>query len=225
MGVVDLVFGLRGETIPAEHGWPLFGAVSRLVPGVHGTGDKGGNTGGGNPGGVGIFPIAGRAVGDGLLALAEHSVLRVRTPAERIPELLPLAGKVLDVAGRLVTVGVPRVVALVPAPTLRARMVIIKVAGLENEKLSPEAFLGAARKQLAALEIVGELGLAVHPSGPRAGEPQRRVLHVRGKALPGYSVVVTGLSAAESIRLQEAGIGGRRAMGCGLFQAVKEGQP
>jgi CRISPR-associated protein Cas6 len=62
----------------------------------------------------------------------------------------------------------------------------------------------------------------LHETGPRAGQPRRHVIRIHGKAIVGFSVLVQGLTAEESIRLQEEGIGGRGKMGCGFFVAIKE---
>ena len=37
----------------------------------------------------------------------------------------------------------------------------------------------------------------------------------------GYALRVFGLTAEESIRLQEEGLGGRRRMGCGVFLPIR----
>ena len=37
----------------------------------------------------------------------------------------------------------------------------------------------------------------------------------------GYSLVVEGLSAVESMLLQERGLGGRTRMGCGFFMPLR----
>jgi CRISPR-associated protein Cas6 len=44
---------------------------------------------------------------------------------------------------------------------------------------------------------------------------------VAGKRVVGYSVRVAGLSAEQSFRLQSAGLGGKRAMGCGIFRPTR----
>jgi CRISPR-associated protein Cas6 len=49
----------------------------------------------------------------------------------------------------------------------------------------------------------------------------RRSVTVAGRRVVGYSVRVIGLSADESIALQEKGIGGKRRMGCGLFRGTR----
>jgi CRISPR-associated protein Cas6 len=46
---------------------------------------------------------------------------------------------------------------------------------------------------------------------------KRRTFNVHGRQVVGYSVLVSELTAEESIILQENGLGGRRKMGCGFF--------
>ena len=54
------------------------------------------------------------------------------------------------------------------------------------------------------------------------GQPLRRVLRIKDRRVVGYSLRVLGLTAEESIRLQEEGLGGRRRMGCGVLLPMKE---
>lgn len=211
MTIVDLVFPVAGANIAREHGYSLYAALSRLIPGLH------------SSEGIGIFPIRGTPAGEALLDLGPQSTLRIRVPADRLPVLLPLAGKAIEVDRHHLRIGVPRVTALVPATTLISRLVLIKVAHARERGVTPELFLDAARKQLIALGIAGEAAIPLVRGGPHAGEPRRRVLRVKEQTHAGYAMVVEGLTAEESVRLQEAGLGGRRLMGCGLFEAVREG--
>jgi CRISPR-associated endonuclease/helicase Cas3 len=142
------------------------------------------------------------------------SHLRLRLPAEDIAKVLPLAGKALEVAGHKIRLGVPRVMALIPAPSLVARLVTIKT---KDRQTATEAFLEAARRQLAALDIQGELAIPLIRTGQYAGRPRRHVFRIKEKWLIGYTLQVSGLTAEESIILQESGLGGRRRMGCGFF--------
>src|ERR1700694_1694939 len=52
---------LRGDTIPADHGYALLRAISRHVPSIHGDAT------------IGVHPIHGRLVGDRRLALTPAS--------------------------------------------------------------------------------------------------------------------------------------------------------
>lgn len=212
---LDLAFPVGGTAIPLDHGYALYGATARVAAWLHAEEAK--------SAGVGIFPIAGTPGGDGTLLLhdRDRSMLRFRVPADAVPKLLPLSGQVLKIDGHALRVGVPRVAGLAPASSLTSPLVLIKLANAgekaRGQLVTPEAFLAAARKQLDALGIRGEPGIPLHRAGPHTGEPRRRVIKVREQTHAGYALLVESLTAEESIRLQEAGLGGRRLMGCGLF--------
>jgi CRISPR-associated protein Cas6 len=201
MPVVNVFFPVLGTTLPTDHGYELYAALSRLVPALHE---------GGRP--LLVGPVLGAYAGRGLLQLDRgRSRLRFRLPAEDIPLLLPLAGKSLDVAGHALRLGVPQVQALVPAPSLTARLVTFK------HSTDPARFLAVARQKLAALGVTGEPAIPLVRDGPRRGEPRRRVLRIKTRRVIGYAMHVTALTAADSLTLQEHGLGGRRRMGCGFF--------
>jgi CRISPR-associated protein Cas6 len=162
-------------------------------------------------------PITGQATPNGRLHLTEHSCLRVRVPDDAVRLALPLAGKRLAVGGTSVRLGVPSLRTLTAAPSLIARLVTFKNAE------TPERFLTTARARLAELGIAGEPLLPVHLDSDRAGEPMRRVVRVKGVTIPGYSLIVAELSAADSVTLQEKGLGGRARFGCGFFVPTKDG--
>jgi hypothetical protein len=157
----------------------------------------------------------------------------LRLPAEQIAVVLPLAGQSLDIADHRIRLGVPQVRTLIPGPTLLARMVVIKSSSpidpatgmrdkdLTKRTLDPANFLDAARRQLAALEIGAEAAIPLLREGPHAGQPQRRVLRIKARSIVGFSLLVSGLTAEESIRLQERGLGGRQRLGCGFFVPVR----
>lgn len=205
---VDVQFRLVGSEIPADHGYCLLSALSRIVPALHGD-DA-----------VGVHPIGGRLLGDRRLALTDRSRLSIRIDADRIAEVLPLAGKSLSIDGSPIRVGTPQTRALTPAPRLYSRLVVIK--GF----LEPEPFLEAARRQLEALAIRGEPQLVPQPAvaAANAGRPTgsrspyvRRTIRIHDREMVGFALRVQDLTAEESLRLQEHGLGGRRRFGCGIF--------
>lgn len=218
--IVDLEFKVTGKTIPADHGYVLYSALSKHIPALHPhEADR-------EPAHalwrcLGVHPVNGRLCGDRKIALGDASRLRVRLPAEMIQDWMPLAGKTLDIDGHAVHVGMPMAKALLPLPTLRSRLVTIK--GYQE----PEAFLEAAKKQAAALGIHGEVMLvpvakAVSAEGNSTTIEDRcpyirRTIRISNKEIVGYALRVTNLTAAESLDLQEQGIGGRRRFGCGIF--------
>lgn len=215
---VDLVFPVFGNTLPIDHGYALYGAVAKRIEWLHGEEAKQER--------IGLFPVRGTPGGDGTLLIGPGSTLRFRLPAHRLPMFLAMAGKLIMVDSHRLQVGVPTVAALTPAATLISTLVLIKLADAKSKEIggivAPDAFLAAVRRQLDALGIAGEPGLLTHDDGPHAGLPRRRVIRVKQQTHVGYSTIISGLTAAESVRLQEQGIGGRRQMGCGLFVPAGE---
>lgn len=217
MPIVELHFPVLGETLPTDHGYALYAALSRMLPALHKADLP-----------ISVGPISGVYEGNGRLRLdRRRSRLRLRLPAEEIAQVLPLAGRCLDVAGSRIRLGVPQVRALVPAPALVARMVTIKRSSRQDRQrtrdyMEPPAFLEGVRRELARLDIQGDAGIPLIRQGPHAGQPHRRVLRIHDRRVVGFAVQVVGLTAEESLRLQEAGIGGRRKMGCGWFVRMRE---
>lgn len=201
---VDLVFPALGNTLPTDHAYALYGALSQIVPDFHDETRS-----------VRFAPITGRAAPDGRLQITEYSCLRVRLADNAVRCVLPLAGKRLAVGDALVRLGVPRLQSLVAAPSLIARLVTFKNAD------TPERFLATAQVKLADLGVNGKLQLPVHVQGERVGTPVRRVVRVRGVSIPGYSLIVAELSSSDSLLLQESGLGGRTRLGCGFFTPIK----
>jgi CRISPR-associated protein Cas6 len=203
MTIVELQFPVLGRELPEDNGYALYAAVSRTLDDHL-------------PDDVAVASIGGPLLGDWKVRVTPETRLRIRAPAERIGELLPLAGKFLDVDGHEIRLGVPRVQALEAAPNLCARLVTIK--GFTE----PELFLGAVRRKLDELQVSGEAAIPPIPYGSRQGAPQRRIVTVKGRAIVGFALTVRGLTDAESLTLQERGLGGRRHMGCGIFSPLVE---
>jgi len=197
--IVDLAFTIRcPQPIPADHGYLVYSAVSRAVPEIH------------RQDGYGVHPIRGRQLGGRTLQLTERSRLVIRTDAERIAHFLPVAGKTLQLLDRRLQVGVPQVRTLVPTTALRSRLVTIKLKEAAENSGEPAAdsFTDSARRQLDTLGVSPEAQLHLG---------KRRTLRIKDKEVVGYELLIEGLSAEESLTIQERGLGGRRHMGCGLF--------
>lgn len=189
---IDLEFPVRGKAVSVDHGYSLYSACCHLLPDIHS--DRC----------VGIFPIQGSHAGADTLLLNRASRLTFRILSDQVGRFLPLAGKTLDVAGYQLAVGVPNLRLLKPVASLLARTVTIK--GFMEES----AFLEALRRQL----------LVIAPEA-NASLLKRRTIRIAGKQVVGFKVLLEGLSAEESIAVQEMGLGGRRRFGCGLFAPVK----
>jgi CRISPR-associated protein Cas6 len=217
---IDIVFRVTGERIPADHGYRLYSAICGLVPALHAP-EATADTiayGDGLWKEVGIHPINARPCGGRMLMLQSDSSIRIRIDESRMESVVPLAGKELWLGDCAIRLGAPRVDFLRPAVRLRSRIVVIK--GF----LEAEPFLAAVSRQLEALGIAARPGIPIRKQPPTPVENKspllRRTIQIRDKVVAGYSVEVAELTADESIRLQEAGIGGRRRFGCGLFLPV-----
>ena len=189
---IDIKFLIlpRGTPVPADHGYPVYSAISRILPQWH------------LAEGYGIHPITGHQIGNRMMILTDTSRLVIRVDSERIGEFLSLAGKSIGLGKTFLQIGVPTVHPLVPAKSLRSRLVTIK--GF----MEPDDFIAAIRRQLDSLEISPTVDIQLG---------KRRTFQIHHKNVVGYEVFLDGLGDEESIRVQEVGLGGRRKMGCGLF--------
>ncbi len=205
MNHLELHFPVRGKTIPRDHGYALYGAISRAAPELHGV-DW-----------LNICGIGAKMGGPGTLSLHEPGTLRLRIPVDKVGAVIGLAGKQLEIAGRLVVLGVPTVTPLVPAAVLDARLVYIRLTtGAKGNALtfSPEAFAqrfsAEANRQIAKHNISCTLEIR-----------GRDEIRVGGQRLIGFALRASGLTDEDSLKLQVVGLGGKRTMGCGVFRAAR----
>src|SRR5687767_3988311 len=191
MTYFELQFLYTGKTLPSDHGYGLYGAISRIIPEAH------------SADWLAIETIPGVARGDGVTQLDPQARLKIRIPQDRVPLMLKLAGKRLEVDGHAIRLGAPQIYLLKPVTTLNARIVTIK--GFTE----PEPFRNAVCRKLDELGVKGE---------PVVGP--RRVVKVGNHTVVGFGLTIHELSDEGSIILQEQGVGGRRRMGCGFFQPI-----
>jgi CRISPR-associated protein Cas6 len=197
---VRMGFPVMGKQLPADHGYALYGAISRLLPAVH------------QAEWLGIELISGVPWQPGVIMLPTRGgKLSLRLPAEQCGQVLPLAGKRIELGEYSIRLGIPTMQMLEPSAQLYARVVTIK-------KFTEAAeFLSAAERQLAALGIKAKLEVPLDEQG----RSHRRVLRVHDQIIVGFSLVVHDLTDEDSLILQINGLGGRRKMGCGLFNPIK----
>lgn len=192
-------FPAQGRQLPADHGYTLYSAITRQLPALHGVSW------------LGLELLSGVPWREGVIVLPTRGAqLRLRIPADRYADVLSLAGKRLDIAGHPLRLGIPSARPLQPAPSLYARVVTIK------KFTEPEPFLDAACRQLNVLGINATLELP----HDEQGRFRRRVIQIHGKRVVGFSLAAHDLSDDDSLKLQTAGIGGRRTMGCGIFNPI-----
>lgn len=192
---VDAAFPARGTSIPIDHGYALFSALSRQLPILHSRRQWA------------VHPVLGEYRGEGVLALTSQSAIKLRLPADDLAQILTMGGCTLDVRGQTVQLGFPKIFPIATKPHLKARLVVIK-----NASGTPEQFADAVTRQLALMSDLGQPSesIEIHP-GPR------RVLRIKNTPIVGYALALTGLSAQASLVVQCRGLGGRRHMGAGVF--------
>lgn len=196
---VELSFGVIGKTLPADHGYGLYSAIAHLCPDLH------------EQDGISILTISGEPNKQGKIYLSPSSCLKIRLPYDpvKLGLVLPLAGQQLRVGTHTIQLSIPQIHPLRPADKLRSRIVTIK------KFQDPEPFLEAAQRQLDALGVQGNLILPLN----EVGEPSRKAIKIKSYSVVGFSVIVTELSDADSLKLQVFGLGGKHRMGCGIFTA------
>lgn len=146
----------------------------------------------------GVHPVRAPLTESGYV-LSRRARLTVRVPPAREAAVAALAGREFAVGGRRLAIGRGIARPVTPFPTLRAQMVV-------NALADEPAFMDDVGMQLEVLAVRGE---AI------CGKPAR--LATAGGTLNGFALVLHGLSAGDSLRLQAIGLGPARRLGCGLF--------
>lgn len=203
--IVDLSFPLRGRTVRRDHGYPLYAALSRAVPAIHGAAW------------LMIHPIRGEAALGERIRLREWSAISLRLPLEQLEAVLPLSGALLAVADANVALGAPRIEPLRPSPSVVSRTTVVRVTraprtatGVDKDALQHQVKDELAR-QLAAIPARGDIIFQA-----------KREIVVGSQRILGWSVRVDGLSDEDSLALQMHGLGGKHRMGCGIFVPATE---
>lgn len=208
---IDMVFPVRGKSLPWDHSYSLFGALSRVQPLIH-EGQLG----------LGVFPVNGLAAGDRTLKLTDKSALRLRVPVHLMADLMCLLGTTLELDGHRVKLDNPRLEPIQATARLFSPWVTLKDAE------EPELFSRRAAQELERLGVTASLGL-VRPRNTESKDGGkgakdlfvRRTRTIKGRAIVGFAMLVEGLSAEDSGTLQSEGLGGRRHFGGGLFRPVR----
>ncbi|MBY0451042.1 MAG: type I-MYXAN CRISPR-associated protein Cas6/Cmx6 [Cyanobacteria bacterium] len=197
--MIELNFPVFGKTLPVQHGYLLYSAICHQVSAAHKIDFQ-------------LGTIVGVPDGQGHIHLQEGTSLYIRVETQWIPQFLTLAGKTLALNGHEIRLGIPRPFLLKPASSLYSRLVAIK--GFTEV----EPFQEALQRQLSKLNIQAQVIIPVD----KEEKPSRKVLKIKDKIIVGFSVLIEGLSAEDSIKLQTLGLGGRRKMGAGVMFPAKK---
>jgi CRISPR-associated protein Cas6 len=151
--------------------------------------------------GAGAHPLKVSAGSGGQALLARRTRLLLRVPRARAADAAALAGAELRLGPGALRIGAAQPRELRPYGTLYAHLVAADDA-------DETAFLRAMAGELSALDASCRPICGLHQVA-EAG------------ALQGYSLMLDGLSAASSLRVQDAGLGRHRRLGCGIFVGHK----
>lgn len=201
--IVDAVFGIACRALAVDHAYALSQAVQRALPWFADEARAG----------LHIIHVAGSGNGwqrpadpRALLQLSRRTKLVLRIPQERIAGARALVNQTLDVDGHTLGVNDMTLRPLSRITTLFSRYVAIATGDDEA------GFLAAATGELGALGIRPRkmlCGLTTPIATPA------HTLHTR-------SLMIAGLSTADSVLLQQHGLGSARQLGCGLFLPHKD---
>jgi CRISPR-associated protein Cas6 len=209
---IQFALGRTTKTLPADHGYALYSAVKQVLQKAEVEPQD-------IPAEVKLCSVAGVPNREGKIYLHRRSRVRLRCPADQVQTWYRLLqNQELNIRGHKIRLARPRLMLPEASEMLKARMVTFKLESINHPELS-RYFLESCHKGLERLEIKGQTTFI--PSDDD-GSLARRTLQVKDKKIVGFSVVVEGLSEADSLKLQWHGLGGRQHFGCGWFYPYKE---
>ncbi|MEM8723129.1 MAG: type I-MYXAN CRISPR-associated protein Cas6/Cmx6 [Cyanobacteria bacterium P01_G01_bin.39] len=193
---IELAFPVMGQSLPIDHGYQLYSALKYRLIQLKDWND------------ISIKTISGKLDPSkrNELNLTTRSKLLIRLPSEKVPFVYSFSGKSLTIGKHKIRLGIPEMNFLQPKPNLRSHIVVIR--GYEE----PSGFLGAAKRQIEALNIKTDIKLICKIDG--TAKP--KTIRVK-QTLVGFGIEASNLSEVDSIVLQEKGLGGKHKMGCGVF--------
>jgi len=186
--MVDVVFSLEEGTVGDDHADALSLAIREVLPWFDEEPD------------AGILPLSGLAKGNGVRFVGRRSRLALRLPLHRSDSACALSGTRLDLDGVGLKVGAGSLRRLFPARGVVYSHFVSVGTGDELE------FLDRCKSLLAERSLK-----------PQLITGKARELRTGDGPVFGFSLMLHGLGAADSLAVQESGLGRHRALGCGLF--------
>jgi CRISPR-associated protein Cas6 len=193
---IELVFPVVGQNLPIDHGYQLYSALKYKLMQLQDWDN------------ISVKTISGKLDRNirNEINLTDRSQLMIRLPADKVPFVYSFSGKSLTIGKHKIRLGIPAINFIQPKSKLRSHIVVIR--GYEE----PQSFLEAAQRQLNELNIQTNIKLILNKNGIS----KRKTIRVK-QTLVGFGMEVSNLNEADSIVLQEQGLGGKQKMGCGVF--------
>ena len=190
--MVDVVFELDSGTLADDHAEALAVALRRALPWLA------------DEPRAGILPLSGLGRVDGRHFVGRRSRLTIRLPQHRSASADFLCGTTLDLGGMPLGIGRSSLRPLVPVTEVVYSHFVSFGTPDEIE------FLASCRAELATQKLGGE------PVTGRA-----RQMNTAAGPVHGFALMLHGLKRAESVAIQESGLGLHRLLGCGIFMPHK----
>ncbi len=184
---VDMVFSIRGNSIPRDHGLVLWRELRACLPWLAAEAH------------AGIHTIRGAPANDDMLLLTQRTKLVLRLPQARVADAQSLHGRQLDLDGYVLQIGASRQRPLLAFATLYSQLVC---TGSDDEL----EFHGDIAAELGQLDVACQFICG-----------KRRALRAGQTEVRGYSLMLHDLSLEQSTFLQQVGLGEHRKLGCGIF--------
>jgi len=185
--VTDIQFELKGRALPKDHGHVLFLELARLLPWIA------------EEELLGIHPVHGADTGQGELMLGRRTKLTIRTPIDRVEQVMSLSGQTITIGGETLAIGAAKTRPLALYTPLYAHCV---TTGSDDEK----AFAADIIRLLDEMHIDSRF---------ICGKRQR--VNTAAGEISGYSLMLHGLPVEHAMQIQVTGLGGNRKLGCGIF--------
>jgi CRISPR-associated protein Cas6 len=196
--IVDAVFAITCRSLPVDHAYALQQAIEAALPWFAQEPQ------------AGLHPVHGAASGAGwmrpegsnaLLQLSHRAKLALRLPAHRSAQAaVALLGRTLEVAGWPLRVERMTLRPLSRITTLFSRCVVLA----EGDEA---AFVDAANEALGALGVRAQRMVCGRVT----------TVATPGRSYRARSLMLAALTPAQSLLLQQHGLGAGRRLGCGLF--------
>lgn len=202
--VIDLSYAVKCKCLPLEHMQELYESLSEVLPQIKD--DKF----------AGIHPINGSESGNGwerssdpmaLIYLSRRQKMSIRISKDYLQNAENLVGQTINVAGYDIELGKTSIKKLSDLPTTFCRSIML------DSRMDEDDFLQWAFNELQALDITVNKMMA----------GKERVVQIpKGGERITRSLMVAELKQAESVRLQQHGLGEGRKLGCGIFLPQKD---
>ncbi len=202
--VVDVFFAVKCKCLPLEHMHELSTSLYSVLPWLK------------DEALAGILPVAGAESGNGwersndpneLIYLSRRQKMMLRLPKQWLTDAEKLVGTTINVAGYDLEIGKSTVKKLSDLPTAFCRSVMV------DEKMDENDFLQWAFNELKQLDIPVRKMMAGKERVISLADDNERITR---------SLMVAELKQAESVRLQQHGMGDGRHLGCGIFMPQKD---